>query len=248
MTSKARDVGIQSYCFREFKDNARIAAMVREIGVDKVEVCEVHANFNDLPGWRGIVDQYKAEGISVVSIGVQTFSGKDCEEIWFEAAREAGARHISCHFKIDTFMTAIPKVRRWAGQYGIQVGIHTHGGYMFGGSADVMRYLTDLGSPQIGVFIDSAWVLQIGPHNGDPVRWAKDFSDRITGVHYKDFTFFPDGGFRDVVLGEGCLDLSGFVNALESGGFEGVAIIEYEGDKDTLVSSLKQCLEKIRRA
>ena len=32
------DFGVQSFCFRDFKDNTAVADMVKEIGVDKIEV------------------------------------------------------------------------------------------------------------------------------------------------------------------------------------------------------------------
>jgi hypothetical protein len=48
--SAALDYGVQSYCFRHFKDNADVAQKVLEIGVKSIEVCAVHADFNDPEG------------------------------------------------------------------------------------------------------------------------------------------------------------------------------------------------------
>lgn len=246
MTTPARNFGVQSFCFRNTKDNADVAAKVREIGLDKIEVCAVHADFDDPAGWKEIVKVYKDAGVSITSIGVQTFDGRSSEEKWFECAALAGARHISCHFKIDSFMTAVPKVRKWCHAYGMKVGIHTHGGYLFGGSPDVVRYLVDLGSPEIGVCIDTAWVMQIGPKRGNPVQWVRDYGVEVTGVHYKDFTFGSNGGWKDTVVGEGNLDLPGLINALEETNFDGVAILEYEGEPENPVPALKHCVERMR--
>lgn len=244
--SNARNFGVQSFCFRNFKDNSDIARKVREIGLSSIEVCAVHADFNDHASWKPIIKQYQDEGVSIISIGVQTFVGNNSEEGWFEAAAMAGAKHISCHFKVNSFLTAIPKVRRWAEQYDLKVGIHTHGGYMFGGSQDVVRYLIDLGSPQIGLCIDTAWVLQTGPNHGTPVDWARNFAGHITGVHYKDFTFESDARWRDTIVGEGNLDLSAFVQQLEADNFNGMAVLEYEADPENPVPALKRCVERMR--
>ncbi len=244
--SKARDFGVQSYCFREVKDNRVVARHVREIGLEKIEVCGVHADFNNQTAWKDVIAQYNDAGVSIISIGVQTFSGNDREEEWFESAAAAGAGHISCHFSINNFLTAIPKVRKWAAHYGIRVGIHTHGGYMFGGSPDVIRYLLDLGGPEIGLCIDTAWVMQIGPHRGQPVQWAKDFAGQITGIHYKDFAFERNGDWKDTVVGDGNLDLPAFVNALEEGNFNGVAVLEYEADPANPIPALKTCVARMR--
>ncbi len=244
--SPARDFGVQSYCFREFKDNPTVARLVRETGLDKIEVCAVHADFNSPAAWKEIVRQYNDGGVSIISIGVQTFNGDDREEAWFECAATAGARHLSCHFQVDTYLHAIPKVRRWARAHDIRVGIHTHGGYMFGGSPDVMRHLIGLGSPEIGLCLDTAWALQIGPARGNPVDWARDFRGHVTGIHYKDFTFESNGQWQDTVVGEGNLDLSSLIRELEDGGFDGMAVLEYEADPANPVPALKRCVERMR--
>jgi len=243
---KSTDFGVQSYCFRHFKDNATVARKVRGIGLDKVELCGIHADFNKPDEFAGVVAAYRAEGVSIFSIGVQTFVGDDGERAWFECAAEAGAKHISAHFRVDSFMAAIPKVRAWGREFGIRVGIHCHGGYMFGGQPDVIRYLLSLGGPEIGLCIDTAWALQIGPRGGDPVAWAKEFAGKIYGVHYKDFVFGPDGAWRDVIVGTGNLDLPAFVSALDDGGFEGAAVIEYEADIENPDPALKRCVDSMR--
>jgi sugar phosphate isomerase/epimerase len=240
------ELGVQSYCFRNFKDNADVAGKVKEIGLERIEVCAVHADFNDVAAWKDVVQTYADAGVSIVSIGVQTFVGEDQERTWFECAAAAGAKHISAHFNVDSFTTAIPKVQAWSDEFGIRVGIHTHGGYQFGGQPAVMDHLIALGKPQIGLMLDTAWAMQIGPRQGDPIEWAKKFAGSVYGVHFKDFTFDPDAMWHDTVVGEGNLDLPGLLDALVEGGFDGVPVLEYEADPDNPVPALKACVEKMR--
>lgn len=243
----ARDFGVQSYCFRNFKDNAEVAQMVTDIGLNKIEVCAVHADFNDLSEWKKIVDTYNAHGVDVVSIGVQTFRGEPVEETWLDCAAAAGAKHVSAHFTVDTFQTAVPLTAKRAADRGLRIGIHCHGGYMFGGSPDVMKHLLDIGGDTIGVNIDTAWCMQIGPGKGNPVQWVRDlFPQRIYGVHYKDFVFDRNAAHTDVVVGQGNLDLPAFLAALDEVNFDGMAVIEYEGDVDNPVPALKQCVDSMR--
>ena len=244
--SAARDYGVQSYCFRYFKDNAEVAQKVKEIGVSSIEVCNAHADFNDPEGWKDIVKTYQDAGVGIVSIGVQTFNGQDSDRDFFECAAIAGAGHISCHFKIDSYTKAIPMVRAWSQEYGIKAGIHCHGGYSFGGQPDVLRHLLGLGAPEIGLCIDTAWALQIGPRQGNPVQWVQDFPGQTYGVHYKDFRFDKDGMWHDTVVGQGTLDLQGFIDALEADGFDGMAVIEYEADVENPVPALTECVEVMR--
>jgi sugar phosphate isomerase/epimerase len=240
------DFGVQSYCFREFKDNAVVAQKVRQIGVDKIEICGVHADFSKPEAFKDVVKIYNDAGISVISIGVQTFTGADAEEDWFKCAQAAGAKHISAHFRIDSYETAVKKTAALCKKYGIKVGIHCHGGYMFGGSPDVIEHLIKLGDGQIGLCIDTAWCMQIGPHAGKPVEWAKRFAGKIFGIHYKDFVFEKNAMWKDVVVGTGNLDLPAFVAALKANNFDGMSVIEYEADPKDPVPALTECVKQMR--
>lgn len=246
--SAARNFGVQSYCFRNFSDNATVAKMVREIGVDSIEMCAVHANFDDVGKWKEIVKIYQDSGVAINSLGVQTFSGEDREKNWFECAVAAGAKHITAHFRIDSYEKAIASVRKMSREFGVRVGIHLHGGYMFGGQPDVVRHLVSLGAPEIGIAIDTAWAMQIGPGMGNPVKWVQDFPGKIYGVHFKDFIFERNGQWKDVVVGEGNLDLPKFVAALDETGFDGTAVIEYEAEPENPTPALKRCVERMREA
>lgn len=239
--------GVQSYCFRNTPDNADIAKMVLDLGLNTIEVCNVHADFNDIKSWKQVVETYQSHGVSICSIGVQTFTGDESEREWFECAAAAGAKHISAHFRVNSFATAIPKVQSWAREFGIRVGIHCHGGYMFGGSPDVIEHLIELGGPEIGLCIDTAWASQIGPRSGNAVAWAEKFAGKIYGLHYKDFTFERDGSWNDVIVGTGNLDLPAFNKALKAGGFDGMAVIEYEGNPEDPVPSLKACIARMQK-
>jgi sugar phosphate isomerase/epimerase len=244
--SKALDFGVQSYCFRETKENPEVVKKVKEIGLDKVEICAVHADFHNLDAFKEVNQIYRDAGVSIISFGVETFVGNIKERDVFECAAIAGAKHISVHFKVDSFPEAIKKTQRLSDEFGVRVGIHCHGGYQFGGQPDVLDYLIKLGSPQIGLCIDTAWCIQIGPYLGNPVEWVKRYAGHIYGIHYKDFTFSPNGQWIDTIAGEGNLDLPAFISALDNNGFDGVAVVEYEGDIKNPVPALKNCVKAMR--
>ncbi|NRB63170.1 MAG: sugar phosphate isomerase/epimerase [Saprospiraceae bacterium] len=243
-----RNFGVQSYCLREVNRNEDVADKVLEMGLSSIEICGVHADFNNLEEWRKIVGIYTEKGVSISSLGVQTFIGEEREREWFECARVAGAKHISAHFRVDSFHQAIPKVKQWCEEFGIRVGLHCHGGYKFGGSPDVIDHLLDIGGPYIGLCLDTAWAMQIGPTHGNPLDWVARYAGRIYGVHYKDFVFDKRAMWSDVVVGRGNLPLKRFVDALEKTGFDGMAVIEYEADPDNPVPALKACVRSMREA
>lgn len=242
--STARDVGVQSWSFRESKTLPELIAQLKAVGVTKTELCGVHCNFDDAAAHQPVVDQLKAAGIQVVSIGVQTFTGDTKKERqWFEFAKKAGAKHISAHFQVGTFREAVASTRALCEAYGIRVGIHCHGGYMFGGSLDIINHLIELGQGQIGINIDTAWCMQA---HGNPIDWVKKLTGKVYGVHYKDFVFDRAGQWSETVAGEGNLDLPGFVKALDDAAFDGMAVIEYEGDPKNPVPPIAKAVQKIR--
>ncbi len=241
--SKIRDLGIQSFCFRNTPSAIELAPILQDLGLSRLEVCAIHADFNDLPAWEKELGIYRDHGIEIISIGVQTFTGEDAQKIWFEAAALAGARHISAHFKVDSFTRAVPKVQAWSREFGIEIGIHNHGGYAFGGQPDVVKHLIALGGPEIGLCLDTAWCQQIGPQFGNPSEWVRKFGPALKAVHLKDFHFEHDGQFVDSVIGEGILDLPGFLEALDAVSFPGLVILEYEGNPENPVPDIRRCLE-----
>jgi sugar phosphate isomerase/epimerase len=241
------DFGVQSWCFRHFKDNPTVAKLVRDIGVHSTELCSAYADFHKPAEFGNIVKTYRDAGVKICSLGVLTLKGEPNERDFFECASIAGAKHISVHFQVDTFPQAIKQAQKFSDEFGIKVGIHCHGGYMFGGQPDVMDYLVKLGAPQIGVCIDTAWCIQIGPWLGKPLEWVKRYAGHIHGIHFKDFVFDRNGQWTDVVVGEGNLDLPAFVAALKENGFNGMSVIEYEGDVENPVPALKNCVEAMRK-
>jgi len=239
-------LGVQSYCFRGVKDNQKVARMVRELDLSRIEVCAVHADFNDVKSWKDIVKTYNDEGVEIVSIGVQNFTGADSERDWFECAKEAGAKYIAAHFGVDTFQAAVPKTAKLCEEFGIQIAIHCHGGYHFCGSPGVIEHLMDLGGPNIGLCLDTAWCMQIGPKYGNPVDWADKFADKLNGVHIKDYMFDPNAQWHDVVVGTGNLDLPALMSKLDEKNFGGYIVLEYEADVDNPVPALSQCVQQVR--
>lgn len=245
--SHARNFGLQSYCLRTTRDNAAVAAQVRDLGLDRIEVCAAHIDFNDPAEHAAVIAAYREAGVEIVSIGVQTFTGDaERERRWCAFAQAAGAKHISAHFCIDSFTTAIPAACRLAEEYDLRIAVHCHGGYQFGGQPAVLDHFLQLGTDRLGICLDTAWCMQIGPQQGDPLAWIDRFGSRIYGVHYKDFVFEPDAAWRDVVVGSGNLDLPAVVDALDRVGFDGYAVIEYEGDPDDPMPALGECVERMR--
>jgi len=246
-SESARNFGVQSYCFRHFKDNAEVASKVKQIGVDSIEVCQVHCDFGDASAHQPVIDTYADAGVRIASIGVQTFRGDEAKETnFFEFAKAAGLDAMSISFPIEDYRQRIEWLDAAAEKYGLKLAIHNHGGKHWLGNSEVLRHIFKWSSPRIGLCLDTAWCIDSGEN---PVKWVEEFGGggRLHGIHYKDFTYAPDRQHQDVIVGSGILDLPALIAALDAVSFDGYAVIEYEAEPERPVPALTGCVQAMRK-
>ncbi len=237
-------LGIQSFCFRGFKQHHEVIEKLKACGVSTIELCAAHVDFTDSSQFDSIINEYVDAGAHIPSIGVQTFRNNESEErLYFEFAKKAGAKFISASFDINTVPESIRTAEKLSDEYDIPLAIHNHGGKHWLGSTEMLRRVFADTSKRIGLCLDTAWALD---SREDPIHMVKTFSDRLYGVHIKDFIFNKNREPEDVVVGTGNLNLKMLSDTMEDAGFSGYAVIEYEGDVDNPVPALTECVHKVR--
>ena len=246
MTDVKNELGIQSYCFRHFKQNAEVIEKLKACGVNKIELCGVHADLTDESSFDEVLRQYADGGVEIVSIGVQGFNDNAAtERKFFEFAGRANAKFMSCSFGIQAAPQSIEAAEKLAVEYGVKLAIHNHGGYdWLGNSAMIGKVFSQTGE-HIGLCLDTAWALHSGEN---PLEWVEKFGSRLYGVHIKDFIFDRTGKGEDVVVGTGNLNLPQLLQKLQDVNFSGYAVLEYEGDVENPVPALIECVAAVRNA
>lgn len=238
------ELGIQSYCLRGFTDNDQAAAKAREAGMRRIELCRVHAEFNDAEAFATIAEQYRKNGVEVVSIGVNRIGAdRDAARSLFDCAKAAGLTRMSVDFPLDEIEKAVANADEFSKEYGVVVGIHNHGGHHWLGNSTALRWIFSMASSRVGLSLDTAWALD---SHEDPIAMIKEFGDRLHLAHIKDFVFEKNRTPTDVVVGTGNLDLTALDGALRETGFSGEAILEYEGDVENPVPALAECVQTVR--
>jgi sugar phosphate isomerase/epimerase len=245
MFNLASDLGVQSYCFRTFKPLPDLLREIQALGLNRTELCGVHADFNDEPSFAGVIGQFRTAGVAIGSIGVQYFRGDPAEEKWFAFAKAAGAKMISTSFELATTPASMDKAEALAEKYDLLLGIHNHGGYDWLGSWGMISHVLATRGPRLGLCIDTAWCLQAA---GDPVEWAQKLSGRLFGVHVKDFVFDRAGRWSDVIVGTGNLRLPAFLQAALAAPRLVAVTLEYEGDANNPGPALRECVAAVRAA
>ena len=244
MIDIAGTLGVESYCYRGFTDNAKTAELVKQTGLDRVEICGVHVDFADESAFEGVIQTYKDAGIDIVGVAVCEFSNDEARERkYFELAKRCGARYVAADFVVDTAPGAFRTAQKLADEYDINVSIHNHGGWHWLGNSQMLANVFNSTSSRIGLCLDTAWAMCA---QEDPIAMVERFADRLHAVHIKDFIFDRAGKHKDVVVGTGNLDLCKLYETLKKIDFAGQAVLEYEGDVDDPVPALSQCVEAIR--
>ncbi len=235
---------VKGFCFRAFPDNAVVAQMVKECGLDRIDLSGPQLDFRNPSLHAPAIRAYADAGVTIVGIGVVGLTGGADDEELFRFCRAAGCKTISINGEPETFFEALKQAEAWAVEYDMRLAIHNHGGSHWLGNSQMLRHVLSRCGERVGICLDTAWCLQAGEN---PINWLDTFAGRIHAVHFKDFVFDERGGHRDVVIGDGALELPAFVKGLRSGGFDGPAVIEYEGDVNAPVPALRQCVARMRQ-
>lgn len=239
-----KNINVQSFCFRGFKDNAKVAEMVKQIGAAQIEVCGVHVDFNDESTFDAAIGAYKNAGVPICAIGVELITTDEAAvRKRFNFCRKAGVKHMSVNFRPEDGAASFRLAEKLADEFDMKLGIHNHGGYHWLGSTMMLKHVFNTTSKRIGLYLDTAWAMQTGE---DVFKFIDVAGDRLFGVHIKDFTFDRAGKWHDVVSGTGNLDLPKLAATLQTINFTGPTVIEYEADVNNPVPALTQCVQALR--
>ena len=238
-------VGIQSYCFREFKQAEDLYGMIHSLELAHIELwpdghLPVETPQAEL---EARVKAFHDQGISIDACGVVDFENDEAKARQiFEYAKTLGVLAISAGPSHD----ALPLLARLTQEYGLPIAIHNHGpaDTRFGTSALIRQHLVPLPT-SVGLCVDTGHFQRVGE---DPLAAIEEFGDRVHGIHLKDMVPNAEGNYEDVIVGRGSLDLADLVKLLKKIGFKGYFSLEYESDPQDPLPAMRECLAELRKA
>jgi inosose dehydratase len=141
----------------------------------------------------------------------------------------------------DTFLESLGRTMEIASGYGLRTALHPHWGMAVVRQDHVERVLEQ---SSVELCIDTGHLALAG---ADPVAIARAATGRVAHVHLKDLdeglaqrVRSGDLAFRQAVidglflpLGDGSVDVAGFITALETQGYEGWYVIEQDAVLDS---------------
>jgi sugar phosphate isomerase/epimerase len=239
MHSLFNKLGIQTYCFRVYQTQEELFDALKACGIKRMELWPGHYNPANRDDYREFLLRCANEGVMISTFGVIGFSDETVARKVFEFAKAAGFDTINVDFTVEQ----IPLVEGLCEEYGIRVMIHNHGRKHRWGPIVELEKLFKATSPNVGLCLDTAWMLDSGEN---PVEVAKHFKDRLYGVHIKDFVFDRAGKPEDVIVGTGNLDLPGLLSFLTEIDYQGSLTLEYEGDYNDPIPATLECVQAVK--
>ncbi len=244
-------VGVQSYCFRNFKDPKVLQGFIHTLGLNSIELWPGGHLPVDTPKEQLelAVADYKAAGISIDACGVVGFENDEASARQiFEYAKVLGVMAISAAPAHD----ALPLMVKLTEEYGIPIAIHNHGpaDKLYGTAEMIRKHLAPLPS-SVGLCVDTGHFQRV---DEDPLAVIAEFGDRVNGIHLKDMVLTGEKNdkgdplWEDAIIGKGNLDLPALVKLLKEIGFDGYCSLEYESDPSNPIPAMQECLASLREA
>lgn len=222
-------IGVESYCFHDV-DLAATLEHTTGLGLKYIELHDGHLPYTAPPERiAAAVSAMRDAGVTPEGVYIHDeFEAGDVPlaRSIFEYARSVGFRYINGQPK----RAALPLVSTLIPEYGIDVAIHNHGpGFTYQTLEHVTAVLD--AHRHIKACVDIGHFARSGV---DPVGAIRTIGRRSVAVHVKDV----DADGENAVLGEGTIDLPGVFAALAGVKFDGLVVLEYEGDFDDMAKRL----------
>ncbi len=240
-------LGVQAYTFHKFSFKEAVDK-VNQLGLNYieayygqplgVELGDGKFSFKmDKPTMKRVLDYAQSKNVKIIASGVIILNDNDDWLQLFKFAKNMGIEYITCEPKYEQ----LSFVDSLANEYNVDVAIHNHPKPSLYWNPDLfLEHVKGL-SNHIGACIDIGHLKRMGI---DPVNALKKYDGRIKTLHIKDIKEKEDGKIeqRDVIWGQGVIDMSGVLKELKRQDFKGLLSIEYEWNWENSVPDIKKCI------
>lgn len=243
-------VGVQSYSYRQFNLEQTLQR-VNDLGLRYIEFYRGHVPTTSTPkqiqAVKNLCEKYR---VTPIAFGVERFT-KDhaANRRLFDFARALGVRYLSADPDPDSFGS----LDKLVAEYNIGIAIHPHG--PAGGrlhrwySAEVILDAVRKHHRLIGTCLDTGHLIRCAQkpfgRKLDPAQQVRHMGNRNFGLHLKDH---DNQRRRDVVYGQGVLNVEAVLRALRAVKFDGYISIEYEANPQNPSPDIAACLNVFRQS
>ena len=233
------ELGMASYTLREFSLEDCISKTGR-LGLSKLCLKSMHLPL-DLSS-----EKIKSEAAKVRSAGIDLYGAgviymKNTEEVdqAFAYSGSAGLKIIVGVPEHELLAYCNNKVK----ETGINLAIHNHGpgDEKYPSPESAYELIKDM-DPGMGLCVDIGHTVRIGE---DPIKDTARFMDRVLDIHIKDVDKAEASG-TTAVVGQGVIDIPGFLKMLIKKNYSKVVSFEYEKDGNDPLAGLAESVGYVR--
>jgi inosose dehydratase len=241
-------LGAQSYTFRHFNLEETLKRL-KDLDLHYVEFYQKHVPIESTPAQlAAILKLCKEYEVTPLAWGVQGFTkDTDKNRKSFELGKKIGLKMLSADPDPDSF----DSLDKLCDEYKIAIGIHPHGPqgdhlhrwY----SAEVIMAAVKDHNPLIGSCLDTGHLIraaQLGKKL-DPAEEVRKMGARNFGIHLKDWN---NETKKEVIAGQGSLDIPALLKALRDVKFSGLISIEYEAKEEEPTDDVRADLQAVKDA
>lgn len=233
------ELGMASYTLREFSLEECIA-MTGRLGISKLCLKSMHLPL-DLSS-----EKIKSEAAKVSSAGIELYGAgviyMNTEEEVDRAFAYAGSAGLKIivgvpeHGLLDYCNDKVKET-------GINLAIHNHGpgDEKYPSPESAYELIKDM-NPGMGLCVDIGHTVRIGE---DPIKDTARFMDRVHDIHIKDVDKAEASG-TTCVIGQGVIDIPGFLKMLMKKKYKKVVAFEYEKDGFDPMAGLAESVGYVR--
>ena len=233
-------IGVETYCFHDV-DLATTIGHVKSLGLRYLELHDGHLP-RDASAERITRAKKALTDAGMTATGVYIHDAVTEDEAVarpiFEFAKTMAFRYING----GPGREALPLLNRLSPEYGVRIAIHNHGP---GARYETLEHVTSAldAYPSLTPCID---IGHFARSRVDPVRATRELGARAEAIHVKDI----DAKGENAIVGEGTIDMRGVFRALRESRFNGLMVLEYEGDMDNMqkrLAGMRKSLENMHR-
>ena len=241
-------LGVQAYTFHKFSFQQAIDK-VNQLGLKYIEayygqplgeaIGEGKFDYKmDKATQQKVLDYAKSRNVKIMASGVINCNNNDEWKQLFEFAKAMEIEVITC----EPDYNMLKYIDELANQFNIDVAIHNHPKPSLYWTPELFLEHVEGLSNCIGSCVDIGHFKRMG---FDPVEALKKYEGRIKSLHFKDIQAKQEGEEeqRDIIWGQGVINLEGVLSELKSQNFNGLLSIEYEYNWENSVPDIEECIK-----
>ncbi|RDI69513.1 sugar phosphate isomerase/epimerase family protein [Halopelagius longus] len=182
-------------------------------------------------------EDYRRRRVKFTLAALDTAAALGAEHISIEPGGPVPHDH-SREWATDTFVKGLTEVSTKAEEVGVDVLVEPEPDLLIETSDEFLELMDRIDSPRIGCNFDAGHFFCVGE---DPTALVEKLADYTKHYHLEDIP--ADRTHEHTQLGEGDMDIDGFLSTLEDVGYDGFVTVELYPYEETAAETARDAME-----